>query len=64
MKALQKIGWYIHRQAEGHAILRHPRQPDKLIVVPIHGKKFVKKRILSRILKDAGLATDEFKRLL
>ena len=64
VKALEKIGWYVHRQSGGHVILRHARYPDKLIVVPIHGKKPVKKRALSRILKDAGLATEEFKQLL
>lgn len=64
IKALEKIGWYVHRRSGGHAILRHPRYPDKLIVVPIHGKKPVQKRTLTRILKDAGLTIDEFKQLL
>ncbi len=64
VKVLEKLGWYIHRQSGGHAILRHPRYPDKLIVVPIHGKKPVKKRTLSRILKDAALTPGEFKQLL
>lgn len=63
VQALEKIGWYVHRQSGGHAILRHPQYPDKLIVVPIHGKKPVKKRTLSRILKDAALTPDEFKQL-
>nr|BAL58611.1 hypothetical conserved protein [Candidatus Acetothermum autotrophicum] len=64
VKALEKLGWYVHRQSGGHVILCHPRYLDKLIVVPIHGKKPVKKRTLSRILKDARLTVDEFKELL
>ena len=62
--ALQKVGWYVHRQTGSHTILRHPLQTEKLIIVPIHGRKPVAKGTFGRILKDAGLTIEDFKQLL
>jgi predicted RNA binding protein YcfA (HicA-like mRNA interferase family) len=64
VKALQKNGWYVHRQTGSHAILRHPLHIEKLIIVPIHGRKPVAKGTFGKILKDADLTIEDFKQLL
>lgn len=44
--------------------MKHPHRPDVRIVIPCHGGRPVKKGILGRILKDAGLTADQLRELL
>ena len=64
VKALRKAGWELLRTKGSHVILGHKDFPQKLIVVPVHGGKFLTRGTLARILKEAGLSPEEFKRLV
>lgn len=57
-----KIG-YLHDHTVGsHAVLIHPSDPIKRLVIPLH--KTVKVGTLSKLVKDAGLSVDQFIDLL
>lgn len=45
-------GWEDIRIEGSHHIMK---KGDKMISVPVHGNKSIKKGLLNRILKDAGL---------
>jgi len=61
IKALAKIGFYELRQKGSHVILRCD-EPRTTVVVPDH--KQLKKGLLRKIIRDAGLTVDEFNELL
>lgn len=64
VRALVRIGWYIEHQRGSHVKLKSLKYPEKIIIVPLHGSKPVKKQILSEIIKDADLSIEDFKELL
>jgi len=45
-----------------HAVLLHPSDPQKRLVVPLH--RAIKVGTLGKLLKDAGLSVEEFIELL
>ncbi len=59
--ALEKIGFYVNRQKGSHITLHRDNPPGR-VTVPNH--KELKPGMLKRILKDAGLTTQEFIDLL
>ncbi len=61
IKALQKAGFYIKRQKGSHIVLRRDN-PFAQVVVPDH--KSVDTGTLSNILDGAGLANEDFIKLL
>jgi len=62
VRAFKRAGYVVDHIAGSHAILMHPKDLRKRLVVPLH--PVVKVGTLSRILKDAGLSVDEFIDLL
>ena len=63
VKALNKIRYNVVRQRGSHLRLRDPINPShKPIIVPFH--KELKPGLLRKIIKDADLSVEEFKRLL
>ena len=63
VRALQHAGFYIHHQSGSHARLLHATRPDLRVTIPIHPGD-VPPSILKSILRQAGLRTDEFLKLL
>ena len=63
VRALERAGLVFRRQTGGHRILRHP-ETKASVSVPIHGSKDLKPGTLHRIIRQAGLTVDEFRRLL
>jgi len=61
IRVLEKAGWQVVRQRGSHVRLKHPERRIPL-VVPLHRE--LKRGTLDGILKDAGLARDELRRLL
>ena len=59
-KALESAGFTHVRTKGSHAVYRHP--DGRVAVIPQHG--VVKRGTLASILRQAGLTTDEFLRLL
>lgn len=64
ISVLKKLDFVFVRQSgSSHAIYK--RLTDgKRTVVPMHGKVIIKRRTLKSILKDVGLSTEEFRKLL
>ncbi len=61
VKALGKDGWSVVRQRGSHVRLKKPGRKPAL-VIPLH--KEIRKGTLGGILRDAGLGTDDLRRLL
>jgi len=59
--ALQRAGFVIRRQTGSHIIMRHD-EPFIQVTVPNH--RTLKRGMLARIIKDAGLTVEEFLELL
>lgn len=54
LSLLKKKGWTVSRQKGSHVCLKHPDNPNPL-VVPVHGHTPLKMGTMAAILKDAGL---------
>jgi predicted RNA binding protein YcfA (HicA-like mRNA interferase family) len=64
LKALLKAGFYVHRTSSSHYVLKHPAKPALRPVVPVHGKRSLKPKTLSSILKQADMSVGELRELL
>ena len=62
VRALEKAGWYVHRQRGSHLIMHKAGTPN-LIVIPLHSRD-LPKGTLRGILSDAGLSVEEVIELL
>ncbi|HYU17573.1 MAG TPA: type II toxin-antitoxin system HicA family toxin [Chloroflexota bacterium] len=63
LRALRRDGWQYSAQEGSHVQLKHPAKPGK-ITVPFHARQIIGPRLLSRILRQANLSAEEFRRLL
>jgi len=62
VRAFKRAGYVLDHTVGSHAVLLHPSDPQKRLVVPLH--RSIKVGTLSKLLKDAGLAVEEFIELL
>jgi predicted RNA binding protein YcfA (HicA-like mRNA interferase family) len=62
VRALEKAGWYTHRQKGSHLIMHKTGSPN-LIVIPMHNRDLLR-GTLNGILSDAELSVEEFIELL
>jgi len=60
--ALEKAGFEFQRQSGGHVSLRHP-DTARTVIVPVHSRE-LPRWLLKKIIKDASLTEDEFRKLL
>lgn len=58
IRALERLGYYVHRQKGSHVIMRQDK-PKTTIVVPNH--KQLKAGTLRSIISKARITVDEFK---
>ena len=63
LRALQRAGFYIHHQIGSHARLLHRTRSELRVTLPIHTKD-VPLPTLKRILQQADLTPDEFRKYL
>jgi predicted RNA binding protein YcfA (HicA-like mRNA interferase family) len=61
IRALEADGWEVVRQRGSHVRLRN-EQARSALVIPVH--KELKKGTLARILREAGLRTEDLRQLL
>jgi predicted RNA binding protein YcfA (HicA-like mRNA interferase family) len=61
IRILEKLGFRRIRQSGSHAVFHH--SDGRWTTVPIHKGKDVAKGTLHKILKDAGLSYEEFKKI-
>lgn len=59
IKALEKAGFYVHRQKGSHVHLKHKDTPKLRVTIPYHSGDLQKKTLTS-IIKQTGLSLEEF----
>lgn len=62
ISALEKAGFEFQRQSGGHVSLRHS-DTVRTVIVPVHSRE-LPRWLLKKIIKDADLSEDEFRKLL
>jgi predicted RNA binding protein YcfA (HicA-like mRNA interferase family) len=63
IRALERAGFVVERVKGSHHALKHPDKPRLHVTVAFH-KREVPRGTLRSIIKQAGLTTDEFMKLL
>jgi len=63
VRALLRGGFYIHHQTGSHARLLHRAKPELRVTIPIHSKD-IHPSLLKRILRQASLSEEEFRKLI
>jgi predicted RNA binding protein YcfA (HicA-like mRNA interferase family) len=58
IRALEKAGWYVHRQKGSHVIM-HKDRSSIILVIPVHNRD-LPKGTLHGIIADTGLTIEEF----
>lgn len=59
---LERAGFEVIRSKGSHHFLRH--SDGRATVVPVHARETIGTGLIHRILKDCGIAPEEFRRLL
>jgi predicted RNA binding protein YcfA (HicA-like mRNA interferase family) len=62
IRALGKVGFEFIRQNGSHRTFENPLT-DRMVVVPVHPRE-LPRWLMKKIIKDAGLSEDEFRKLL
>ena len=63
IKALKKCGFVERRTTGSHSILKN-KTNRRIVTIPVHGAKDIKRGTLFNIIKQAGLKVEEFIDLL
>jgi predicted RNA binding protein YcfA (HicA-like mRNA interferase family) len=58
VRALERLGFYRDHQVGAHVTLRHQDDPTRKVVVPLHGSMRIGPKLLSRILREAGVSSE------
>lgn len=64
MRALTAAGFSLIRVKGSHHVMRHPGPPIRIVTVPVHGAKALKRATLASVIKQSGLSVEEFTALL
>ncbi len=64
VKALTKAGFVVHHLKGSHVTMKHPTDPARRVVVPVHKGKDLGKGLLLSLIKDSGLTIEKFLELL
>ncbi len=64
LRALRKAGFFVDHIRGSHHILVHKDDPERMLSLPVHAGKDIKKGTLKAILEQAGLTSEEFRKLL
>jgi len=59
VRAFERLGYEVDRQRGSHIILRHPKGPNRRLVVPNH--RSIAKGTLRALIREAGLTVEEFR---
>ena len=63
LAALQRAGFFVHHTHGSHYYLKHPSHATLRVTLPYHDRD-LKRGTLQSIIKQAGLTSDEFLKLL
>jgi predicted RNA binding protein YcfA (HicA-like mRNA interferase family) len=64
IQALTKAGFTLNRIAGSHHVMTYPGDQKRTVTVPVHGARDLKPGTLRSIIRQAGLAVDDFIELL
>ena len=64
VRALERAGWFRHRQKGSHLVMKHPGKPKARVVVPMHSGEELLPKTLASILDQAEMSADELRELL
>jgi predicted RNA binding protein YcfA (HicA-like mRNA interferase family) len=64
IRALERAGFFVSRTSGSHCRLVHRTDPTRLVTVPLHAGKDLKRGTVQGILRQAGLTAEEFGVLL
>ena len=64
LRALERAGFFVVRSSGSHHYLIHRTDPTRRTVVPVHGARDLPRGLLRAIIRQAGLSTEEFRKLL
>jgi len=60
--AFKRAGWVIEIEGSKHTLLCNPNKPTVALSIPRH--KYIKQGLLRRLIRNAGLSTEEFLQLI
>jgi predicted RNA binding protein YcfA (HicA-like mRNA interferase family) len=63
LRALTRVGFFIHHTSGSHYILKHPGKPSLRVTLPWHNKD-LKRGTLKAIVEQSGYTVEEFLGLL
>lgn len=63
IKTLKKLGFVERRTTGSHVIMKNS-ETNKIIPIPMHGSKDIKRGTLFAIIKQTGISVEEFEKLL
>lgn len=64
IRALQRIGFYVHRKKGSHRFLYHREDRSRLAIVAVHKGETIPPGTLTAILRTAKITLDELKNSL
>ncbi len=64
IRALKAAEFSLSRVKGSHHVMRHQGPPVRIVTVPVHGAKALKRATLVSIIKQSGLTVEEFMALL
>jgi predicted RNA binding protein YcfA (HicA-like mRNA interferase family) len=64
LRALAKAGFVQKRVSGSHYILAHRDDPSRMVTVPHHGARDLKRGTVRNIVRQSGFTMQEFRRLL
>ena len=64
MRALERAGFVLVRVKGSHHVMEHPDHASRTATVPLHGGKTLRTGTLHSILKQAGVTSEQFRKLL
>ncbi|HEY4775898.1 MAG TPA: type II toxin-antitoxin system HicA family toxin [Xanthobacteraceae bacterium] len=62
--ALKNAGFVVDRIVGSHHVMVFPNDPARTVTVPVHAARDLKPGTLRSIIRQAGLTTEEFTKLL
>lgn len=62
IRVVTRLGFVLARQSGSHQIYKNAE--GKRITIPVHAKRTLHPKIVKSILKDAGVAVEDFRKMM
>jgi predicted RNA binding protein YcfA (HicA-like mRNA interferase family) len=64
VRTLLRAGFVLNRIVGSHHVLVHPDDSRRVVTVPVHGAKDLKRGTFRSMLRQAGMTVEEFQKFL